>query len=241
MRFDKQSGTVLNRKITTAKHGRCHSGFQSAARIVPLAEGDVWEHRHMGFIHFLFNFFQINIACPIRQVFVHATINFQPIRQNILIIGAIRYMTIHRKIGKPFIKQLQPCLHFGSIGFHKITVKIQVLSRNPPAHFLGTILINTIIRAKTFVPVHIKNGDKKDGNMIEQLFIFFGNGNIPEQHQTRIFSIGFTGMYASLNEQNGIPGNFDRFRIKISLFINNKKWQIPALGTLTKYCVFNPR
>src|SRR4030095_6400481 len=100
---------------------------------------------------------------------------FMLIGDVVLVVGAIRDVAINEQIRFPKIPQGQPGARLGRRGFHVIAIEILVSAGRAPAHFVGAVLVDTVVRADSFMTVGVVDGDKEYYQVFEQTGMRFGN------------------------------------------------------------------
>jgi len=165
--LDEQARPVLEGHITCGKPRQRNSRLQATSRIVPVLEGHIRCNRHSGVGHALGRPVEIGFR-PGGDAGIQIAEQLDRVRQEILIICAIGRVDIDEEIGEPSGEQLEPRLHFCGIGFHEVPVHIQIPRRRAPAHLLGAVLVDSVVRTKPLVAVGIEYGNEQNGYVVQQ-------------------------------------------------------------------------
>ncbi len=77
-------------------------------------------------------------------------------------------MTVDEQIRLPFIPQRKPRTCLRRVGFHVVAIEILIRAGCAPAHFCRAILIDAIVRTRSFVTVGVVDRNEEQDDVVEQ-------------------------------------------------------------------------
>src|SRR6185369_9521539 len=121
-----------------------------------------------------------------------------------------------------------------SIGFDVIPVEILIRAGSSPSHGNWTILIYSIVGARSFVTVSVVDGNEEQHYILKHARHCLGDRQVSEQCKAGIFTIRFPRMNAGLNENYCFFTCFSRSGSECHGFTRDQEWQITTLTALPK-------
>ncbi len=175
-----------------------------------------------------------HITLPGGQRRIHIRTGIKCIGHVILVIGAVRDVIIHKKVRQPPVPQLQESARLRRIGLQVIAIQIQVLRLRAPAHLLGSVLIDAVVKAEALMAVGVVNRDDQHHGAVEQRRFALGDHHVAQQRQAGIFAIHLAGVDGVLNEHNGTVRLVQRRRIEDPVFGNSHHIKIAVFARLAE-------
>ncbi len=113
------------------------------------------------------NFAAEHVSLPLEHRVVNSGVMFVVIGDVAAIVGAVGHVAIDKQIRLPFIPETKPRTRLRRVGFHVVAIEVLIRAGRAPAHLGWTILIDAIVRTRSFVTVGVVNRNEEQDDVVQ--------------------------------------------------------------------------